>query len=163
VTVRWRAGDETLHCFAMCRLHLVIPLVFAACAAADPTIDPNVGKNVDRAPTAAEPASWQDVMQQVDALCDELEAGLARGPRGELAPVATASERAAGYLRLGYGRFEDARVPGFARMARDAESWLLQVALEARQDHGDIAADLFQSGRQRHCADCHDAHDRVHG
>jgi len=155
VTVRWRAGDEALHCSAMCRPRLLIPLVFAACAAADP------GPGAH--PVAGPPATWEDVMHDVGESCDQLEADLSRTPRGDLTRVAAACERAAGHLRLGYGRFEDPRVPGFARMARDAESWLLQVALEARQDHGDIAADLFRSGRERHCADCHDAHDRVHG
>lgn len=114
------------------------------------------------APTAG-PETWAQAMKQVRRRYDAIEAALARPPFGDLRAVAAAAQDAAERLRLGYGVHEDRAVPGFARMARDAESWLLEVALEARQAHGAIAAERFFAGRQRHCGDCHDAHERVHG
>ena len=64
-------------------------------------------------------------------------------------------------VRLGYGEFRDDRVPDFARMARDTESWLLRIAAEAGQGNGEIAQDLFRGGEERHCTRCHDASEAV--
>ncbi|MBL8727793.1 MAG: hypothetical protein JNM25_05140 [Planctomycetes bacterium] len=116
------------------------------------------------APGAAGPAAddWAHVMKQVKLRYERIEDGLTE-PAGDLRRVAAAAGEAAELMRLGYGRFEDPTVPGFARMARDTESWFLQLALEARQAHGDIARELFLGERKRHCGDCHDAHERVHG
>lgn len=99
-------------------------------------------------------------MEALDVHCSALHRALLGTPQGDLKQAAAVAETAAASLALGYGRFEDKRVEGFARFARDAESWLLQVAIEARQHHGDLAADLFRSGRERHCTACHDAHER---
>lgn len=79
---------------------------------------------------------------------------LARGENVDLREVAAAADAAATGMRLGYGPLEDRAVPGFARMALDAESWLVQISLEARQAHGDIARELFLGGSQ-HCVRCH--------
>ncbi|MFO1077802.1 MAG: hypothetical protein U1E73_08755 [Planctomycetota bacterium] len=49
-------------------------------------------------------------------------------------------------------------MPNFAGMARDCESWLLQVGAELRQGHGDLARELFRRhGDAGLCARCHDA------
>ena len=101
-------------------------------------------------------------MKPVDAHCDVLDQALGGSLSTDLRAAADAAAQAALLLRLGYGRYEDPQVPGFARMAREAESWLLQVGLEARQAHGDIARELFRGGAH-HCKQCHDAHDQVHG
>lgn len=105
--------------------------------------------------------TWNEQMEHVDALCSELTALLLKTPQGDLKRAAAVANEAAEVLRRGYGEHEDKRVPNYARMARDGESWLLQVALEARQAHGDLAAELFRSGRRQHCNDCHDAFDRI--
>jgi hypothetical protein len=105
--------------------------------------------------------TWVDHMEALDVHCSALDKALLHTPQGDLRQAAATAQRAAASLALGYGRFENRQVPGFARYARDAESWLLQVALEARQHHGDLAADLFRSGRQQHCTACHDAHERA--
>ncbi len=106
---------------------------------------------------------WAATMQAVERRYQALEQALTQRPVGDLRAVAAAAGEAAELMRLGYGRYEDTSVPDFARMARAAESWFLQIALEARQAHEDIARELFFAERQRHCGDCHDAHDRVHG
>lgn len=113
------------------------------------------------AAAAAAPDDWARAMKQVKLHYERIETALLRPPFGDLRAVAADANAAAELLRLGYGVHEDRSVPGFARMARDAEAWLLEVALEARQAHGDIASDRFLGGRQRHCGDCHDAHERV--
>lgn len=106
--------------------------------------------------------SWNEHMEDLDAHCSELTRLLLREPQGDLKRAATIAQEAAARLRLGYGRFEDRRVADFARLARDCESWLRQIAIEARQAHGDLAAELYRSGRKRHCNDCHDAHDKAY-
>lgn len=106
--------------------------------------------------------TWNEHMEDVDAHCSELTRLLLREPIGDLKRAAAVAQEAAARIRLGYGRFEDRRVPDHARMARDCESWLRQIALEARQAHGDLAAELYRNGRRQHCKDCHDAHDKVY-
>lgn len=106
--------------------------------------------------------TWNEHMEDVDAHCSELTRLLLREPIGDLKRAATVAQEAAARVRLGYGRFEDRRVPDYARMARDCESWLRQIALEARQAHGDLAAELYRTGRRQHCNDCHDAHDKAY-
>jgi len=96
-------------------------------------------------------------MQRVGELRQRVAAECDAGPAGDLRAVAIAAAEAAALLREGYGRHEDPRVPGFARLARDAEAWLLQVALEARQDRADLAAAVFREGERRHCSRCHEA------
>ena len=96
-------------------------------------------------------------MKEVEKHFLVVEAELTQNPVGDLRATAVAATAAAELLRHGYGAFEDAKVPGFARMARDTESWMLQIALEARQAHGDLAREQFRGGKQLHCAKCHDA------
>lgn len=105
--------------------------------------------------------SWLDVMDELDELTEQLKRDLQRRPRGDLEQVATRARTAAGLLRLGYSEseYDYPNVDGYSGYARAAETWLLEVALEADQGHGDIAADLFTKGRSRHCVDCHEAHD----
>jgi len=100
---------------------------------------------------------WTDVMRQLDAACLDLDAWLLQGASGDLQAVAGRAQAAAERVRLGYGGLDYQAVPGFARMSRDCESWFLQIALEARQGLGGIAADIYRSGRQQHCNRCHDA------
>ncbi|MEO6594477.1 MAG: hypothetical protein ABIP94_06970 [Planctomycetota bacterium] len=100
-------------------------------------------------------------MQQIETHCSFIDKALTTTPTGDLREVANAATAAAEIVRLGYGRLEDKRAPGFAGHARDAESWFLQIALEARQAHGAIARDLFVGGRTTHCACCHDACKRL--
>ncbi len=138
----------------------VVTAIGACSSTSSPPAPPPATTN---SPAAAEPEDWDHVMKQVKHRYDLLKDALAGRQLGDLRTVATAAGEAAELMRLGYGRFEDPTVPEFARMAREAESWLLNVALEARQAHGDIARELFLAERKRHCGDCHDAHDRVHG
>jgi hypothetical protein len=96
-------------------------------------------------------------MKQVERHFLVVEAELGKNPIGDLRATAAAATDAAALLAHGYGAFENKKVPGFARMARDTESWMLQVALEARQAHGDLAREQFRGGKQLHCAKCHEA------
>lgn len=131
----------------------LLPLLLAvACAS------PSAGPTSVPADAAT---TWNQRMEHVDTLCSELTALLLKAPQGDLKRAAAAANEAAEVLRRGYGPDEDKRVPNYARMARDCESWLLQVAMEARQSHGDLAAELYRSGRRQHCNDCHDAFDRI--
>jgi len=104
---------------------------------------------------------WHERMKDVGRNTKTMKRMLLDGEATDLRVVAEAANAAAEAMRLGYGRLEDRSVPGFATMARDAESWLLQVALEARQAHGDIARELFAAGKP-HCVRCHEAHERAH-
>ena len=100
---------------------------------------------------------WVDVMQDLNGATKDLSRWLLKRPQGDLREVAGRAQRAADQMRMGYGRFEDEQVPTFAQHARDAESWLVKIAIEARQGHGEIAAELYRTGRGTHCVDCHDA------
>lgn len=136
------------------RNRTLLPLLLAfACTS------PPASHQANDSPTAGK--TWNEQMEHVDALCSELTALLLKAPQGDLKRAAAAANEAAEVLRRGYGEQEDKRVPNYARMARDCESWLLQVALEARQAHGDLAAELYRTGRRQHCNDCHDAFDRI--
>lgn len=109
------------------------------------------------------PARWADVARELAAARVALDAALLRRPHGDLAAVADRADRAAAAVRLGYGPLEDRGIPRFAQRARQTESWLLQVALEARQGHGALAAERYRSGREQHCSGCHDACGRSRG
>ncbi len=122
-----------------------------------------VNAAADGVPTDGLPADWDAVMGEVDRACGDLDRLLLEKPQGDLATAALRADRAAAVVRLGYGALEDRTVPDFAQLARDCESWFLQVALEARQGRGELAADRYRTGYERHCNRCHDAHDRVHG
>lgn len=109
------------------------------------------------------PSTWTDVARELAAARDALDARLLRRPPRELDAAAAAAERAAAAVRLGYGPLEARGTADFALHARAAESWLLQIALEARQRHGELAAERYRSGRELHCSRCHDACGRGRG
>ena len=136
-------------------------LLLLATACSAPAPSPPSSSPDDARPKAPAKTDWAEHMEAVDAHCSELTKLLLRSPQGDLKRAATVANDAAATMRLGYGPFENKQVPGFARMARDSESWLLQIALEARQAHGDLAAELYRNGRRQHCNDCHDAHERA--
>lgn len=152
----WPPRGPWLQCAAM-RAVVLLPLL-AACEAPAEATSTEASAN----PFQVEDQSWNEHMEDVDAHCSELTRLLLREPIGDLKRAAAVAHEAAARVRLGYGLFEDARVPQFARMARDCESWLRQIALEARQAHGDLAAELYRSGRRQHCSDCHDAHEKAY-
>lgn len=128
-------------------------LVTAACTA---TVPDGAASNAPPHPTPIA-ATWKDSMAQVGLHWKVIETALKRNPVGDLRAVADAANDAAALIRQGYGQFEDKRIPGFARFARDAESWLLRIALEARQDQPDLAVALFRDGEAQHCGKCHEA------
>lgn len=103
-------------------------------------------------PSTAE--QWRSTMQAVDGHWEVVDRELQRGASGDLQQVADAARAAAALVRRGYGPQELTRVPEFARMARDCESWLLAIALEADQGHGELARELV--GKRERCAVCHD-------
>ena len=145
--------------FATMQLRSVALLALLAACEAPPTPAP---AEAAASPFEAPDQTWNEHMEDVDAHCSELTRLLLREPLGDLKRAATVAQEAAARVRLGYGKFEDPRVPDYARMARDCESWLRQIALEARQAHGDLAAELYRTGRRQHCNDCHDAHEKVY-
>ncbi|MFK7740207.1 MAG: hypothetical protein AB8H80_07775 [Planctomycetota bacterium] len=106
-------------------------------------------------------AHWQQSMDELGSISTQLDRWLLRRPRGSLQDVAAQARRAAELVREGYGAYEVAQVERFADYARDAERWLLQIAVEAKQGHADIAAEQLRSGRERHCVACHDAVERA--
>lgn len=134
-------------------------LLLAACTATEPA--PPTTPTAGTAADASARRGFADVMHRVDAQVQRLDRLLLAAAPVELVDAAHAADATAELLRLGYGTFERADVAGFARLAHDAESWLLQVALEARQGHGQLAAELFRAGREQHCQRCHDAVDRA--
>lgn len=138
-------------------------LAIAACSSAAPDAAPAAPPAGDAPVGALADSDWAQRMQEIDRHYEVLKDNLTHRPIGDLRAVATAASEAAALMRLGYGPHDDPSVPDFARMARQAETWLLNVALEARQAHGDIARELFLGERKRHCGDCHDAYERVHG
>ncbi|MCA8964743.1 MAG: hypothetical protein H6838_04880 [Planctomycetes bacterium] len=138
----------------------------AGCTAVDDAPTPadaggGHGRPVEASTTAAT-TPWQASMQQIKEHLQIVRDQLQDTAVADLAAVSAAANAAAGLLSDGYGRYEDRTVPGFARMAREAESWCLQLASEARQGHGAIARELFVTGID-HCKRCHDAVDKVRG
>ena len=113
------------------------------------------------APDPAGPATWAQQMRIVKANLARVQRALATSPPGDLVAVANDARAAAAILRQGYTTAEQPSVPGYARYAREAESWLLQVALEARSAHGELAAERFAAGAGQHCTRCHDAVERA--
>lgn len=134
-------------------------LGIAACTAGAPPAPP-AGETSTTAPVAA---TWKSSMQAIGTHWKVLEKVLDKNPVGDLRAAADAAAAAADLMRHGYGKFEDKRVPGFAKHARDAESWLLRLALEARQDRPDLAVALFRDGKEPHCGACHEAAKPVFG
>ena len=110
-------------------------LGIAACTAGAPPAPAPVGETGASAPAAA---NWKSSMEATGKHWKVLEKALDKNPVGNLRAAAEAATAAADLMRHGYGKFEDKRVPGFAKYARDAESWLLRLALEARQDRPDM-------------------------
>jgi hypothetical protein len=105
--------------------------------------------------------TWRAHMERIEALCDDVQRLLPSTEPGDLKRASVAAREAAQAMQLGYRDFERRTVPGYARLARDAENWLLQVALEARQGHQELATAQFQQGRGTHCTQCHEAVERL--
>lgn len=146
------------------RADTILALLFAACSATAPDPTPSPTPAPPPAPAGeTAPSPWAITMRQVGQHYRTIEATLAAGPTGDLRPVADAATAAADLMRLGYGRLENEQLPGFARHARDAESWFLQLALEARQAHGGLVRELFRSGSDTQCTSCHDGCKRARG
>lgn len=118
--------------------HLALLAFVAACAGG--------GAAADRAP-------WRSTCRALDADFRIVRGELAQRSSGDLEAVARAARSAAERVRTGYGPDEQTNVPGFAALARDCESWLLGIALEADQGHGEIALDLL--GKAERCTSCH--------
>lgn len=114
----------------------------------------------EAAAPAPPPATWKDAMLAVEGELDALRAALDAGPAGDLRTAAAAAARAAALMQLGYGPFEQPRVDGFAAMARDCESWLLGMALEARHGRAGLLREQLRAG-EMHCVRCHEAGERV--
>lgn len=134
-------------------------LGIAACTAVAPPAPAPSGESTAGAPAA----NWKSSMEAIGEHWKVLEKALDKNPVGNLRAAAEAATASAELLRHGYGKFEDKRVPGFAKFAREAESWLLRVALEARQDRPDLAVALFRDGKAQHCRGCHDAAQPIFG
>lgn len=105
--------------------------------------------------------TWKQAMHEVGEHFEQLDKALHGQPPGDLDQAARLATRAADLLRTGYGRNEQKDIPGFAGLAREAESWFLQMALEAGQQHLDLARGLWVGAEARHCGRCHDAAERV--
>lgn len=105
---------------------------------------------------APQPApGWRQLMQQVDADLAAVAVGLQEPAAGDLRVAAQRARAAADAVARGYGELERREVPGFAELARETESWLLQLGLEAGQGHVELARQLLRQGDQRYCARCH--------
>lgn len=139
-----------------------LPVLLAACTATDQGAQAPAA-NGPRAVEATAKArrTLATAMHDVESHVDRLDRILLGAAPGDLVAAAHTATETAALVRLGYGEFERKDVKDFAHLARDAESWLLQVSLEARQGHGQLAADLFRTGREDHCTRCHDAVDRA--
>lgn len=142
----------------------LIALVAAACSstAPDPAADAPAahGSPIE---AAAKKGPWAPAMRELEQQAKSLAHQLLDSPAPDLREVAAAAEAAAAIVREGYGRFEDRSVPGFAKMARDAESWLLQVGLEAHAGRAELARELLRGGDRAHCQRCHDATAKARG
>lgn len=129
---------------------ILIPLAVIACNA------PPKGAEARPQEASAKQDAWQRIMERVGEERDVVSKLLSSDPQGDLDQVANAAEQAAKLMRTGYGEHEHPQVANFANMARESESWLLNVATEARQGHGELALAAFQAGRSN-CTRCHDA------
>ncbi len=98
--------------------------------------------------------TWVPSMQAIDAQFALVRHELDQRPQGDLEAAARAARTAAELVAEGYGRHERKDVPGFAALARACESWLLGLAFEADQGHGEIARE--QLGQAERCVVCHD-------
>ena len=96
--------------------------------------EPSTPKGMEDAPTTSA-ASWKASMEQVGEHWKVIEKALKARPIGSLEGVARA----------------------------EAESWLLRISLEARQGNGDLAADLYRTGKDQYCGKCHEAAKPIFG
>ncbi|MEC7583437.1 MAG: hypothetical protein VYE77_03905 [Planctomycetota bacterium] len=130
---------------------LFLPLAVIAC-----NVSPKETEALPQDATAKKKDAWLQIMAEVGDERNVVRDLLTSTPQGDLDQVANAAEKAARLMRSGYGENEHKRIPNFADMSRDCESWLLEVATEARQGHGELALAAFQAGRSN-CKTCHDA------
>jgi hypothetical protein len=146
------------------RLHLFLASasLIAACSAPEPAA-PAPESPAPAAAQAPAPKSLKAAMEGIEKDFELIEKGLAANPVGDLRAIAGAAERCAAVMKLAYDPWEDKEVPKFAQYAREAESALLKLAMEAGQGHADLARDLGKTLQAQHCARCHDAVEQVHG
>ena len=105
------------------------------------------------------PASWKLVMRGLDKEIDTLHKALGDAANQDLVAAAAAARRGAGLIQHGYGKFENSSIEGFAKLARDCESWFLAIATEAGQGRAAMASELL-SQTEVHCVRCHEAADQ---
>ena len=98
-------------------------------------------------------------MRELGKQVETMHQSLANESSQDLDAATMAARRGAELVQLGYGKFEDKGIDGFARMARDSEAWFLEIATEAGQGRGSIARQLLQQS-EVHCVRCHDAADQ---
>jgi hypothetical protein len=136
------------------RFGIAAILLIAACSSGPAAVGP--------ADSAEKPSSpWKRVMHEVGEHFEFLDRGISGTPTADLDEVARRATQAADLIRTGYGVNERKDVPGFANYARATEAWLLQLAMEAGQQHLDIVRNLMVDAEARHCGGCHDAYERV--
>ncbi|MCR9243858.1 MAG: hypothetical protein NXI31_02420 [bacterium] len=121
------------------------------------TGEPGAAGSGGRPVEASAPTTWRQTMRRVDDQFDIIRRELLDSPAGSLRTAADAAKTSAALVRLGYGVHRRRDVKGFARLARDCESWLLRIAAEADQGRDAIARDLLRTGQPLHCVKCHDA------
>jgi hypothetical protein len=132
----------------------LLAALLAACGSAAPTASP--------APAAeASPPTWRQTMAAVDAIGKAIEAELQKAAFGDQKHIAALARDGGALMARGYGSQEQRAIPGFAGLARGAESWFLQLGIDASQGHGDLVAQQWQAGSTIHCVRCHDAADRA--
>ena len=137
-------------------LSLVALAAATAACGSPPPATPSPSR-VDAVDAAAAKGPWAPAMQELGQLRQTLQHTLLDTATGDLQLAADSAAAAAAIVREGYGRCERRDVPQFARFAREAESWLLQIGLEARQGHAELARELLRDGDRQHCQRCHDA------
>jgi hypothetical protein len=132
-----------------------ISLGLAGCATA--TTDPTSPGATGRAARDQIEQQWGKVMQDLDEACIDTNKRLLRQPVGGLNAVAASPQKTADRISLGHGALDYKQVNGFASMSHDCEAWPLQIAIEAKNGHRMIAADLYGNVRKQHCARGYDA------
>lgn len=104
--------------------------------------------------------TWHDGMEHlIGPTYDELLLPEATREPGamDFRRIERGARRAAAFMALGHGRFEQRDVVDFARYAREAEAWLNDIAEHAARRDGVRVQELIRDGAVRHCDRCHDA------
>lgn len=152
-----RSADQALDFGRAAGLSKLEPVVKQLLAAAPPA-PPAAAV----AAPVAKPKSLKKAMQAIEDDWHHIE-GLLADPAKDLPGLAAAATRVAAAMKLGYGTFEDTEVPDFAKLAREAEAALLELAQKATAGDGDAIKAMRPTLQPQHCARCHDAVEEVHG